>query len=593
MFTHIFSITVPYLLHRFLFTAVIPDTRGREFLFAFPSNYGVPETLILQIGGLAVGETRVEVTVPALGFEETLRIVDTNVTAVNIPVTAACVGNGFQNKTVLVRTSRDVNIQAINSRSKSNDGFLVIPTDALGTEYLIPSYTTVGNEKSQFVISAKSDLTQVMIVSGQNLDYGGKIFAAGEKIIFGLQRGQSIQFQSSTDLTGTHITSDKAIAVLSGSTCAVVPEKTSRCDHLVEMIPPVDTWGKRFSLQPLLDRESGFIFRMIAARANTVVKVSGEMVELHRQGQFMEFNQLAKFPLGINANKPILVVQYGKGMQTDGVGDPFMTIIPPIEQYMNGVVTFATFGQSGGGNISSYAGISVTSPSLFTFYLNDVTVLANEPDVSVNGGMFSFGADRAVPLSAGSHVLSNISPDGLFSAIVYGFGIGTAYGFPAGYNLRKLTCSSKDPYTGKVKEFDCPILEEPPEGPKAQAQIAAIPCMPGQPCWPGETPWIPGASRKTWIPLPDLPPSEPLPDGVAGGNIPLNLAPPPPLPIFPGQPEIPPALLPPNQQTCYPVTAIIAAAAAPSIAVFLFMLVLVFTILFSGKPWIPPRLRKS
>ena len=55
----------------FLFpsTAVIPDTRGREFLFAFPSNYGVPEALILQIGGLAVGETRAEVTIPSLGFD--------------------------------------------------------------------------------------------------------------------------------------------------------------------------------------------------------------------------------------------------------------------------------------------------------------------------------------------------------------------------------------------------------------------------------------------------------------------------------------------------------------------------------------------
>ncbi|XP_071823151.1 IgGFc-binding protein-like [Apostichopus japonicus] len=584
--------------------APIPDTRGREFIFAFPSNYDTPETVQVHIGGLSVGETHVEVTVPSINFEQILTVVNTSVSKVNIPVGAVCAGNGFQNTTILIRTSRDVNVQAINSLSKSTDGFLVIPTDALGMEYLIPSYTTVGNEKSQFVISAKSDLTRIKIVSIQKLNYGGTIFAAGEEIIFGLQRGQTIQFQSANDLTGTQITSDKAIAVLSGSTCTEVPQKTSRCDHLVEMIPPVDTWGKRFSLQPLLDRDSGYIIRIIAARANTVVKVSGETVQISRSGQFMEFNQLAKFPLGINSNKPVLVVQYAKGMQADGVGDPFMVIIPPIEQYLNGLVTFATFDGAGSNNITSYAAISVTSPSLFTLTLNGVTVLAKEPDVSVNGGMFSFGADRTIPLSTGPQIISNDMPDGYFSAIIYGFGPGTAYAFPAGYNLRKLTCSSKDPQTGNVREFECPISEAPLEGPQAQAQIGcmpgmpcytgAIPCQPGQPCWPGQTPWLPGGSntQQTWVPILNEPIPEPLPDGVAGGLIPLNLAPAPPRALYPGQPELPRPLLPPERATCFPVTAVIAAVAAPGIVMFLVMLVIVFAIFLGRFPWLPPRLRK-
>jgi len=66
------------------------------------------------------------------------------------------------------------------------------------------------------------------------------------------------------------------VAVLSGNMFAICmpmdePQLGSG-DHIVEMIPPVDTWGKEFVTVPLAKRTVGDKFRVIAARDNTQVK---------------------------------------------------------------------------------------------------------------------------------------------------------------------------------------------------------------------------------------------------------------------------------------------------------------------------------
>ncbi len=66
---------------------------------------------------------------------------------------------------------------------------------------------------------------------------------------------------------------------------------------------------------------------------DTVVSVS--QFQLQSGGSFREFEIPINSFCIIESTSPVLVAQYAYSDQIDGVGDPFMMIIPPIEQYTN------------------------------------------------------------------------------------------------------------------------------------------------------------------------------------------------------------------------------------------------------------------
>ncbi len=148
---------------------------------------------------------------------------------------------------------------------------------------------------------------------------------------------ETYQIESDNDLTGTRITSSKPLSVFSGSDCAIVPHNRRLCDHLVEQVPPTVTWGSKFHVASLEGRSSGERIRVLSARAasvavncNTVVSVSE--FQLQSGGSFREFEIPINSFCSIESTSPVLVAQYAYGGTSDGMGGPFMMIIPPIEQ---------------------------------------------------------------------------------------------------------------------------------------------------------------------------------------------------------------------------------------------------------------------
>ncbi len=128
--------------------------------------------------------------------------------------------------------------------------------------------------------------------------------------------------------------------MFSGSDCANVLQGIRWCDHLVEQVPPTVTWGSKFLVASLEGRSSGERIRVLSARAasvavncNTVVSVS--QFQLQSGGSFREFEIPINSFCSIESTSPVLVAQYAYGRDSDGVGDPFMMIIPPIEQFTN------------------------------------------------------------------------------------------------------------------------------------------------------------------------------------------------------------------------------------------------------------------
>ncbi len=151
---------------------------------------------------------------------------------------------------------------------------------------------------------------------------------------------QSLYIASLDDLTGSRITSNKPIALISGHECGTIPDNFEFCDQLVEQVPPTATWGKSFITCPTAMRSAYDLFKVLAPRDDTVVEVSctGErLFETLRlqKGEFNNVNVSSRTFCYITSNQPVLVVQYSVVSSVDSVfrGDPFMVIIPPIEQY--------------------------------------------------------------------------------------------------------------------------------------------------------------------------------------------------------------------------------------------------------------------
>ncbi len=124
--------------------------------------------------------------------------------------------------------------------------------------------------------------------------------------------------------------------MFSGSGCAQVPNGIGSCDHLVEQVPPTVTWGSKFLVASLEGRSSGERIRVLSVRAVSVAVNCDTVVSV---SEFQETGGEFEIPINsfcsIESTSPVLVAQYAYGGQIDGVGDPLMMIIPPIEQYTN------------------------------------------------------------------------------------------------------------------------------------------------------------------------------------------------------------------------------------------------------------------
>jgi hypothetical protein len=150
------------------------------------------------------------------------------------------------------------------------------------------------------------------------------------------------------DLTGSIVRSTKPVVVYGGHARAEVPVGfnynqngnlfTSR-DHLAEAIPPLSTWGKCF-IAKNFGRPAGDLMRVVASSDSTIIKINGRVwgsplnAREARDTIIAQSNIAADNIFAVEASSPVLVgmiahtaINLGKGD-----GDPFLAIIPPLDQ---------------------------------------------------------------------------------------------------------------------------------------------------------------------------------------------------------------------------------------------------------------------
>ncbi|MCX6155111.1 MAG: T9SS type A sorting domain-containing protein [Candidatus Kapabacteria bacterium] len=352
-------------------------------------------------------------------------------------------------KSVHITADDEVMVYSQSQARTTSDAFLVLPTDVLSTDYYVLSYNSDGHgtqnsssTPSQFVIVATEDNTNVTIYpSCSTFRYGLSLKNINmNKGDVYLVQALIDNIDNNRDLTGSRVTSSSPVAVFSGHQRATIPvfnngSQPSR-DCLIEQLPPTITWGKNAFLTPFAQSKNEVksytdLYRIIACIDNTKIYIDSVLVQTLNAGKFIEGKLDA--PHSVYSNKAILVGQYKKTADFGGgaskFGDPFFSISPPREQFMNFYRIINTQTQENGGNIYQEQ------------YIQIVIHQDHTSSLMFDG---SGVAAKYLPIPKSPYVYVNItSKDGVheitadtsFGICVYGFGNANSYGYIGGMSF--------------------------------------------------------------------------------------------------------------------------------------------------------------
>ncbi len=391
--------------------------QGVSFHTAFMSNFDTQMNLSFFISAKedTTGEIKLYDTNETISFSVSAGDIE----EVSIPRRMMLSGTNQETKVIEITSQKDIVVVGLSRRQYSTDAFLVLPDKMLSTNYYTLTYGNNNSNnygKEEFAIVATEDNTIVNIV----LPNGLGTFNVT------LSKGETYQYQKTEAgnwLTGSHITSNKKIALLGGNSCVNIPQNQNvvACDHIVEQILPINTWENEFITVPLATRTKGDTFRILASQDNTTIEVNGSMITTLNTGEYYE--TILKSSNHIKANNPILVAQYSNSSSYDGVtSDPFMALVPALNQFDTTHIINTPSG------FTDYINIVAPTTAINDVELDGVDIDASEFSV-VTGTTYS---SAQIQISGGKHTLISSEKIGILG---YGYASYDSYGYPSSLRL--------------------------------------------------------------------------------------------------------------------------------------------------------------
>lgn len=447
------------------------STQGTEFWVSFLGNgfktrfdtwSGEPDFTWLRIQLIVSAKRDCNCTIknPNTNYEQTFHV-NANSTYLfdDIPWNEAYMEleehGQILNKGLRITADDTVSVYCANIAEVSFDASYVLPTPALGNDYIIQTYnqSTTSNSfygsyyTSAFLIVATEDgETTVDITPTVNTLDG---HTAHNEYSITLRKGETYQVRShnnysgSRDLSGTRVTARdcKKIAVFNGNNLTMVPDGGNDSDCIFEQAMPLAAWGRKFVVTASLGRQLNDIVKITSAHDNNEILRNGEVLASLNAGESTTFElRQSNKSCFIDASQSCAVYLYNHSKDDDswydeGTGAPSMVWIAPIEQRIN-EITFSTFNYESEHDThidDHYVNIIVNADDIQHVYLDNELLPSSEFE-PVNGTTeYRFIRKQ---IDHGAHHLSCANG---FNAHVYGFGHAKGYAYLVGSKATDLS----------------------------------------------------------------------------------------------------------------------------------------------------------
>ncbi len=454
--------TIRYRIHAIVFIVIIQiclasnalsqvslSNAGKKFLLTFPANAKDVQYLNIYLTGKK--QTQCKVAIPGLGFTKVLTIIPNTISTVFIPFTppfSAEIRESekiISGKAIQIDADSEIVVYGLSHSNGSTDAFLGLPIHSLSNEYYALCYQTeitsyvfgTFHKPGEIIIIAIQDSSLISIAPSCNTLLGKN---KGLPFTILMNTGDIYLLQSDTlnalsDLTGTHLISNKPIAVLSGHNEAIIPDTSltiksehATSDFLLEMLPPISSWGNSAVVIPFATTQAPDLIRVLSSEDGNTININGTDVATLNAGQFYEMQGVSQ-PLVIRSTNPMLVGQYMHStVDSIPYGDPALTLVFPVEQYD-----------------TAYTIMSIQDPAYVTNFINITTPTSNIGTVELDGVLIPAASFKVIAgsnysfaqlkVSQGVHNMRALKG---FGVTVYALGAYDSYAYPGGTLLKPL-----------------------------------------------------------------------------------------------------------------------------------------------------------
>ncbi|MES2776038.1 MAG: PKD domain-containing protein [Bacteroidota bacterium] len=433
--------------------------KGKEFWVGYGQNQlftaSSPNLQSMVLYLSADAPATVTVSVNGTGWTRTYAIPANSVTVSDLlPKSGAedcrIMTEGFYTKAIHIVSSVPISAFAHTYGQYSSGGTMLLPVDSYGYNYISVNPEQSSDNHSWFYVVASENNTKVRITPTR-LTVGNRPLNVPFEV--SLNKGEiynvmaRIVAGSGNDISGSKVVSIPGadgnchpVAVFSGCSrthvCASSDPLNTGSDFVMQQIFPTNAWGSRF-ITALTSKSTSASslnnnkFRAYIRDANTLVRKNGVLVTGLINNAYYDF--LSTTGDVITSTRPILLAQFipsANGCGTDGLGDPEMFCLVPVEQAINNISFFS----------SSRENIEVN-------YLTLIVPTNGISSLLIDGSN-SFDHTYPHPYATGHTVVvkkfqvPNLQhtaySDSAFTAIAYGLGQFESYGYNAGAHIDNL-----------------------------------------------------------------------------------------------------------------------------------------------------------
>ena len=420
---------------------------GKNFIIGFTDNYGVVANHKTELHLLLVSfnshVTQVEVSSNYLidtstKFARIIQLQPRGYERVIVPTELELIGTEKSLKSVEVKSDFGISVYAIHLEPHTTDGYLAIPVENLGTQYVISSHAGGGLGTLFAVFGTKDDTTVTILLNAQ-VTYDEVTYSAGDALILKLNRLETIQLLSipGENLAGSIVNSNHPIAVINGNRCTFSP--SSACDTILEQSIPVNSWGtKHFYSNPPNEQDSS-LFIMVAFFDDTKFTVDGSEVTLGPGGVWQEYLSGSGI---ITTSQPALLTQVIYKIN-GRIVDPSLIQVPTENQFTTFLgFTTPTHSAANINGFVNFVNIIVKSDVRNLIRLNGQEIIRTnslpslQREINITNSNYTLLIVELPREEALYYITQETDPNNSpMSAIAYGYEFAESYGYAGGLSL--------------------------------------------------------------------------------------------------------------------------------------------------------------